>query len=111
MTPVDNGVMFRPVQDLRQTTCPPEFSGSSKPLSCAEYITPVYADYETIPGATVTILSTLDGVNTWKVFEPQSNEYHTRIRLSLSGDNHGWTTATGTLETGIGTFSFPKPLI
>jgi hypothetical protein len=50
-------------------------------------------------------------MNSWKVFEPQSNEYHSRISLLLFGENHGWTSAQGTLATGIGDYAIPKPLV
>ena len=111
MTPVENGVIFRPVQNLGSATCPPEFTGSKNALACAEYITPVYADYTAAPSATVTLSSSLDGVNSWKIFEPQSNEYHSQITLLMFGENHGWTTAMGTFETGIGSYSTPRPLL
>jgi len=111
LTPVENGVIFRPVQDLRPMACAPIFSGLKGTPVCAEYVTPLYADYTAAPNTTVAVSSTLDGVNRWKVFEPQSNEYHSRIELTLSGESHGWTTAKGTLSTGIGSYSIPKPLM
>ncbi len=108
LTPAENGVIFRPVQDLRQVTCPAGSStGSGSPV-CSEYTTPVYADYSAQPDASVTLSSSLDGMNSWKIFEPQSNEYHAKISLLMFGENHGWTPAKGTLVTGIGSFDIPK---
>ncbi|MDD1704921.1 MAG: hypothetical protein LUP97_06835 [Methanoregula sp.] len=111
LDPVTNGVIFRPVRNLRVVPCTEETSSPSGSPTCAEYITPVLADYSAAPGATVTLSSTLDGINNWKILEPQANEYHTEQSVLLFGENHGWTTEKGTLVTGMGSCDLPKPLI
>jgi hypothetical protein len=104
--PIENSVMYRPVQNLAKTACASSPGGTTA-ASCSTYQTSVYADYRASPDATVTITSTLTGKNTWKIFGPASNEYHTEINLTLNGEHHGWATAAGSLTTGIGDYSIP----
>jgi len=104
MDPIANSVIYRPVQDLAKTSCPGSAPGGS---ACFTYQTAVYADYRTLPNATVTFTSTLRGKNTWQIFGPGSNEYQTEIHLILNGEHHGWATAEGTLITGSGEYPFP----
>jgi hypothetical protein len=93
--PVENSPMFRPVLDLK-----PAAPGYS-------YVTTVYADYQSAPGAVVTIDSSLIARNDWKVFEPASNEYRTEIHVRMSGSQKGWTPVTGNLQAGIGAYDAP----
>lgn len=101
--PVASGVMFRPVQALVSSTCPPAYQDAQ----CSSYTTSLYADYDTAPDTTVTIVSSVSGENRWKIFEPRSNEYHTGISLTMKGEQHGWTIAPGTLAAGIGSYDAP----
>ena len=103
LDPVANGVMFRPVQDLVQTSCTDVSSGSSK-AACYTYTTAVYADYRAAPDANVTFTSTVRGRNSWQVFGPGSNDYKAEIHLVLTGEHHGWATAAGTLAVGRGDY-------
>ena len=105
--PVENSVMYHPVQNLARTTCPGSSTGGNDAASCYTYQTSVYADYRASPNATVIITSTLTGKNTWKIFEPRSNEYTSEITLMLNGEHHGWATANGTLTTGVGDYTAP----
>jgi len=111
LDPVANGVIFRPVQNLRAIPCTEETLSTTGTPACAEYITPVFADYSAAPGTTVTLSSTLDGINNWKILEPQSNEYDTKQSVLLFGENHGWTTEKGTLVIVMRSYNIPKPLI
>jgi hypothetical protein len=105
--PVENSVMYRPVQNLGKTSCPGSVAGGNGTAACYTYQTSVYADYRSSPDATVTITSTLTGRNAWKIFDPRSNEYHSEIGLTLKGEHHGWAVATGTLATGLGDYNTP----
>ena len=104
LNPVMNGVIFRPVQNIREATCPPGSPAPTAPGECYEYETTIYADYLTSPNASVSISSNLEGKNSWKIFELQSNEYLTGINVAIAGENHGWVTAKGALTTGIGIY-------
>jgi hypothetical protein len=99
--PVENSPMFRPVTDLTTADCRNNTSPAGHP-QCYSYVTSVYADYRADPGAAVSITSTLRGTNTWDLAGPQQNAYRTDISLPISGENHGWATAKGYLEKGIG---------
>jgi len=100
--PIERSVMFRPVQALKENECPQgEAGGSSR---CFTYTTSLYADYGTAADTTVTINAAVAAKNTWKIFEPRSNEYHTEIGISMRGENHGWAVPEGRLSSGIGTY-------
>ncbi len=53
---------------------------------CYRYLTSLYADYQASSDASVTISSSLTGKNSWKIFEPKSNEYTTTISLMMYGE-------------------------
>lgn len=108
LEPIDNGVIFRPVQNIRNVACPVTVPASSGSARCYEYETPIYADYLSSPGASVSISSDLAGKNSWDVFGPHSNEYRSTITLKISGQNHGWAPAKGILTSGIGTSDEPR---
>lgn len=105
VNPVLNSAMFRPVQNAGTAACR---AGSPPGASCYTYVTSVYADYTANPNAEVKFASTLAGRNSWKIFEPKSNEYRTEVSLLMFGDNHKWTMAQGFLETGIGANDAPS---
>ncbi|MEI7856598.1 MAG: hypothetical protein WCH85_03740 [Methanomicrobiales archaeon] len=105
--PIEEGVMYRPVQSLRNIECTGknnEFSGAP---ACYQYLVPVYADYLAPMNASVSITSTLQGKNSWKIFEPQFNEYRADISILMFGENHGWTVMKGMLESNRGTYNVP----
>lgn len=108
LNPVENGVIFRPVQNLKAVNCPENSPVSTGSERCYEYETTIYADYLSSPNASVSISSDLAGKNSWKIFELHSNEYRTRITVGMSGENHGWTTAKGVLTSGIGMYDEPQ---
>jgi hypothetical protein len=103
--PFEKSAMFRPVQALSENTC---LQGSTDGSPrCFTYTTSVYADYRTTGDTTVTITSAVTGKNTWTIFEPRSNEYHTDISVSMKGENHGWAVLNGELSSGAGTYDTP----
>jgi len=102
--PVLDSAMFRPVQNIGKADCK---SNSPTGASCFTYTTSFYADYITNPNAEVKFTSSLAGRNSWKIFEQKSNEYRTDISLLMFGENHGWTSAQGFLETGSGAHDAP----
>jgi hypothetical protein len=103
--PVEKSAMFRPVQALGGNACTQEpADGSSR---CFTYTTAVYAVYQTAAGTSVTITSAVTGKNTWNIFGPHSNEYHTDISTRLIGENHGWAVSGGILSSGSGTYDIP----
>ena len=105
-TPIQNAVVFRPVQDLQTEACP-DVNATAGQASCYRYHTSIYADYTASPGAVVRINAGLDARNTWKISEPESNAYKNTVAVELHGENHGWVTTTGGLESGIGSYNVP----
>lgn len=104
--PIKNSAVFRPVRDPGQVSCPQGSPEQGTP-QCYHYLTALYADYQAADNASVTISSTLTGKNTWKIFEPRSNEYTTSVNLQLSGNTHGWSTMQGALTSNIGMYDAP----
>jgi hypothetical protein len=107
--PVEEGVMFRPVQNLLTTECTGTRNETTGTPVCSRYTVPIYADYQTTMNASVSITSALQGKNRWTIFEPQSNEYQTDISVRLNGEHHGWTVMNGTLESNRGQYTIPAP--
>jgi hypothetical protein len=105
--PVNNSALFRPFRDLRQVSCPPGSSQKNGTPQCYRYLTSLYADYQTSPDASVTITSSLTGKNSWKIFEPRSNEYSTSISLMMVGENRGWKNVNGFLQSSTGIYDAP----
>jgi hypothetical protein len=99
--PVENSPVFRPVTDPAAAECKGSVSTSDQ-RKCYSYLTSIYADYQTNPDASVSITSAIRGTNQWNLFGPRENAYDTDIYTLMLGENHGWTTARGYLETGIG---------
>jgi hypothetical protein len=105
--PIQNSALFRPIRDLRQVPCPPSDSLKNGTPMCYRYLTSLYADYRALPDASVTITSSLTGRNSWKIFEPASNEYTTSFSLIMKGGNHGWKDVNGFLQSGTGVYDVP----
>jgi hypothetical protein len=105
--PVKNSALFRPVRDLRQISCPPDSFQVKGTPQCYHYLTSLYADYQAPANASVNISSGLVGNNSWKIFEPKSNEYTNSIGVLMAGDHHGWVTANSTLMSSIGIYDAP----
>lgn len=107
LAPQKKGIVFRPVQELKEVSCPQDLNGVPVTPRCFEYLTSVYADYTTAPGASVVIRSSLTGTNNWKIFSPEYNEYQNSMYVLMFGENHGWTTTRAALATGIGYYNTP----
>ena len=105
--PIQTSAMFRPVRDLQQVSCPSDRSEEKGTPQCYRYLTSLYADYQAPANTSVNITSSLAGKNSWKIFEPKSNEYTTTISLLMSGEHHGWVTMKGTLTKSIGIYDAP----
>jgi hypothetical protein len=107
LNPVVDDAIFRPVQSIKEVTCPPNTGVYTGTPRCIEYLTAIYADYTAAPNTRLTISSRITGRNEWKIFEPHYNEYQNEISVLMFGDNHGWTTTRGWLESGIGFYDAP----
>ena len=105
--PIQNSAMFRPAGDLQQVSCIPDSSGIKGSPRCYRYLTSLYADYQTSPDASVSITSSLTGKNSWKIFEPRSNEYTTHISLMMGGEKRGWEKVNGSLQSTNGIYDAP----
>lgn len=106
-SPMEDGVIFRPVESARKTVCPLVSNVSYVP-ECSQYTTTVFASYESTESGTVTIHAYLDGVNAWKIFEPDYNEYRNSVDATFSGNTIGWTKASASLESGMGSYAVPS---
>ena len=104
--PVAKSPLFRPVQDIKPAACRDGTTGAAGG-QCFTYLTTLYAKYDANPNAAVTFRSELTGKNTWTVFEPRTNEYHTSVYLLMFGEQKGWTPVAGYLEAGIGAYDAP----
>jgi len=63
-----------------------------------KYESYIYADYEASPGANLSVHIILKGMNSWWVNGWSGNEYSDRIEAIITGEQHGWSNATGNLE-------------
>ena len=107
INPLADSAMFRPVQQTKEVTCPQQPTTSAGSPHCTEYLTAIYASYSADPNASLTIHSEITGRNEWKIFEPRYNEYRNTLDVLMFGDNHGWATTRGWLESGIGSTDMP----
>jgi len=104
--PFNNSALFRPVMEIVQVPCPDHAGGSPE---CYRYVTSLYADYGAAADALVSINATFTGRNSWKIFEPGSNEYTTAVSLQMRGAQQGWSTMSGSLAARIGMYDTPVP--
>jgi hypothetical protein len=100
-------VVFRPVQGINTVACPAGDAQAGGTPECSAYLTSTYADYTAAPSASVSISSSLEATNSWTIFAPESNGYKNRIDVLMHGENHGWVTTQGWLESGIGVYDTP----
>jgi hypothetical protein len=107
INPIADSAVFRPVQEIKEVSCPQQPTTSAGSPRCIEYLTAIYASYSANPNTSLTIHSEITGRNEWKIFEPRYNEYRNTIDVLMFGDNHGWTTTRGRLESGIGSTDMP----
>jgi len=105
--PVANSALFRTVRDVREVSCPMDNSGLPGTPRCYHYNTSLYADFRASPDTQVSVISSITGRNRWKIFEPGSNEYMSRISLEMEGEKHGWETVSGFLRNSTGKYDVP----
>ena len=109
--PIDKAAVFRPVQGLKNTSCPASNVNSENNPICFDYQTTAYADYTSAPSTIVIISESVVGTNSWKIFSPESNTFINQITFpTLHGSNQGWITAQGWIEAGVGSYSKPSIL-
>jgi hypothetical protein len=105
--PEQNSALFRTVREGKEVTCPPDSSKINGTPHCYHYLTSLYADYRASPGTIVEISSSITGNNTWKIFEPRSNEYISTISLKMVGETRGWQNVDGFLKNNTGSYDAP----
>lgn len=98
-SPLERGVLYRPIQNLKATACP---ASAGAGAVCYEHMSSIYATYDSSPQATVAISTTIIGENQWYIFSPASNRYSDSIAVTITGDHRRWIPAPGELSTGIG---------
>jgi hypothetical protein len=105
--PEQNSALFRPIREVRQVSCPSDSSAINGTPLCYHYLTSLYADYQASPGTIFEISSSITGKNTWKIFDPRSNEYTSTISLKMAGENRGWQKVDGFLKNNTGSYDAP----
>jgi hypothetical protein len=98
--PIGRGTALRPVTAVEASTCTPNDTGAD---NCTTYAGSIFADYDTAPNTQVTIEIAVTGQNRWTIFEPAKNEYHEQLVVEMTGPQHRWQQASGSVAAGIGT--------
>ena len=97
-------LVLEPAADMTPVPCGDTVSQASPEASCVVYEGPVYAGFTAPADAHLGIFISVDGMNSWDVFGPSSNEYQDGLQVSFSGGARGWQTGKGILVTGIGDY-------
>ncbi|MDD1674566.1 MAG: hypothetical protein LUQ13_02865 [Methanomicrobiales archaeon] len=98
--PEDHSPVIRPRTGNQGMACPPGLDGI--PRTCSVYVSHIYAEYEAVPGAQVSIRLELIGTNTWQSLSSHTGSYRDVVSLTLQGPAHGWHDGVGLLAAGIG---------
>lgn len=102
MNPVGNTLVLMPKYNLTHNVGAREaYSPQYKQFN---YESRMYAYYETSSDANVSISIYLDARNEWWIGGWQSNSYREDMEIKLFGSQDGWTTVSGELVTGEGTY-------
>jgi hypothetical protein len=102
MVPADHILDTRNPLDREPVLFPKYDMNSSQNIH--NYESRIYAQYEASPDAKVEISVSMTGYNEWWVLGWQWNSYSEWMNVVLSGPQHGWVTANGTLVTGDGVY-------
>jgi len=103
--PINASALFRPVGDSPRSPVFRQECGKSCVLPLCDA---TLRDYEAADDALVTIHTTIDGRNTWTIFEPGSNEYTSDAGVQMRGAQQGWSAMSGTLTDQIGSYDTPR---
>ena len=102
MNPLGNEMVLMPKYNLMQNV---NASGAySRTSEQFDYDSKMYAYYDTSSNANVSISIYLNGRNEWWIGGWQYNSYWETMEIMLSGSQDGWTTVSGQLVTGEGTY-------
>jgi hypothetical protein len=103
-SPLENGVLYRPVQNLVTVNCPAITPAGS---DCFEYTSSIYATYDSSTQARVDVSTSLVAKNEWDISGPASNQYLNSVSVSITGDHRRWISTRSQLVTGIGSYDVP----
>ncbi|AKB28828.1 hypothetical protein MSSIT_2109 [Methanosarcina siciliae T4/M] len=102
MNPLNNEMILIPKYNLTQNV---NASGVySRTSEQFDYDSKMYAYYDAPSNANVSISIYLNGRNEWWIGGWQYNSYWETMEVMLSGSQDGWTTVSGQLVTGEGTY-------
>ncbi|AKB32758.1 hypothetical protein MSSIH_2068 [Methanosarcina siciliae HI350] len=102
MNPLNNEMILIPKYNLTQNV---NASGVySRTSEQFDYDSKMYAYYDASSNANVSISIYLNGRNEWWIGGWQYNSYWETMEVMLSGSQDGWTTVSGQLVTGEGTY-------
>ena len=104
--PIGNEPLLSPEYNLTRSTCELPYPERPAPPNCYEYESLIYADYTASLDAKVSIYIELAGENSWWVYGWSGNHYHDRIRITFTGEQHGWYIASGKLVEGEGRYGW-----
>ncbi|MFC4543391.1 hypothetical protein ACFO5R_15785 [Halosolutus amylolyticus] len=96
--PVGSEPVLEPRLDATETTC---LDGAER---CYEYAGLVYAEYDADPATEVSIRVSHRGENSWWAGGWSGNWYADEVRVDLVGPQADWTSASGELEAGRGSY-------
>jgi hypothetical protein len=102
MDPVADDEVLEPRRSEAGKTCDDTFGTGDSIPQCTAYETRFYADYTAYPATTVVITVELTGTNRWNIFSERWNGFRDTASLTVLGESHGWQTARGELERGLG---------
>ncbi|AKB74093.1 hypothetical protein MSLAZ_0832 [Methanosarcina lacustris Z-7289] len=102
INPLGNEMVLMPKYNLtRDVNARGAYSRTSEQF---DYDSKMYAYYDTSSNANVSISIYLNGRNEWWIGGWQYNSYWETMEVMLSGSQDGWTTVSGQLVTGEGTY-------
>lgn len=109
MNPVGNALVLMPKYNLTHNVgeseaYSPQYKQFNPQYKQFNYESRMYAYYETSSDANVSISIYLDARNEWWMGGWQSNSYREDMEIKLLGSQDGWTTVSGELVTGEGTY-------
>ena len=100
--PVTDGEVLEPRRSGTEKACTDTYGPGDSIPRCTAYETRFFADYTAYPATMVVISVELTGTNRWNIFSDRWSGFRDTASLTVLGESHGWQTARGELESGLG---------
>ena len=98
--PAENEPLLSPKYNLTLSSYNMPYPEGRTPPVVYKYESRINADYAASPGANLSVIISLKGMNSWWVYDWSFKEYSDRIDATITGEQHGWSNAAGNLEFG-----------